>query len=76
MPARRLITMPCPTINTTAIINTVSWAGVFRMPSDTISVVAPAGGWGTLNHTMNPLVRPSDTAAAPTRGQVTASRCA
>ena len=54
-----------------AIISTASWAGVFRMPSDTISVVAPAGGWGTLNHTMNPLVSPSDTAAAPTRAQVT-----
>ena len=35
------------------------------------NVVAPAGGWGTLSHTIKPDVKPNESAAAPTRGSVT-----
>jgi hypothetical protein len=52
-------------------MSTVSCRVSRRMPRETISVVAPAGGWGTLAHTIAPLVSPRDWAAAPMRAPVT-----
>lgn len=40
---------------------------VLMSPRLTISVVAPAGGWGTRSQTITPDVSPSESAAAPTR---------
>ena len=45
--------------------------GCLNMPSEIISVVAPAGGCGDLNRTINPAVSPRESAAAITRGHVT-----
>ncbi len=66
------MTNPWMVRSTTATIRTESWNGVRRIPRDTIRVVAPAGGWGTLSQTMTPEVNARESAAAPTRPIVTA----
>src|SRR5437763_10735773 len=71
MPARRLIARACRVRRTTASMSTTSCQGFVRRPSEMISVVAPAGGWGDLNKTIKPEVRPRERAAAMTRDQVT-----
>ena len=52
-------------------MSTTSCQGFVRMPSEMISVVAPAGGWGDLSKTIKPEVSPRERAAAMTRGQDT-----
>ena len=71
MPANRLMASACPVSNTTAAISTGICHRCGISPSEMISVVAPAGGCGTRRRTIAPLVAPSDSAAAPTRGQST-----
>src|SRR5262245_19498534 len=66
-PASRLMASPWSTSRKTANIRPASCHGSSRIPSETISVVAPAGGWGTRAQTITPLVRPRESAAAPTR---------
>jgi len=43
--------------------------GLEMMPSETINVVAPAGGWSACSRTMNAPVAERDSAAARTRDQ-------
>jgi hypothetical protein len=45
--------------------------GFVMRPSEMISVVAPAGGWGDLSKTIKPEVSPRERAAAMARGQLT-----
>ena len=71
MPASRLMTNACTVSITTASIKMTSCIGWVRMPSEMMSVVAPAGGCGDFNSTISPDVSPSESAAAMTRGPVT-----
>ena len=45
--------------------------GLGQDASETMSVVAPAGGCGDFSSTISPEVSPSESAAAMTRGPVT-----
>src|SRR5690606_30463974 len=66
IPARRFITKAWASSRATPAIRMGSWAGLGIRPRETIRAVAPAGGWATRNTTIRQLVRPSDSAAAPT----------
>src|SRR5436190_23884495 len=73
MPARRLMAIACKVSSTTAPIRKTSCQGWRKIPSDTINVVAPAGGCGDFNRTITPEVSPRESPAAMTRGHVTPS---
>ena len=70
MPAKRLMTMACKVRSTTAPMSRTSCQGWRKTPSETISVVAPAGGCGTLRSTITPVVSPSERPVAIARGHV------
>lgn len=70
-PARRLMAMACRVSRTTAAISTAIWPVLRKIPSEIISVVAPAGGCGAFKKTISPLVNPRESAAAAIRGSLT-----
>ena len=68
-PASRLIAKAWATSRNTATSIMTSSRGFEIMPRETISVVAPAGGWLTSRRTMNAPVAESERAAARILGQ-------
>ena len=71
MPARRLIRIAWSVRTATAISITSRWKGRVTIPSEMMSVVAPAGGCGALARIMSAPVEASDKAAAPMRAAET-----
>ena len=71
MPASRLIAIACSVRMATAISITSRWNGLVTIPSEMISVVAPAGGCAALQRIISAPVDASDSAAAPTRAAET-----
>lgn len=60
----RLIVQAWTVRTMTATSITTRYSGLVRMPSETISVVAPAGGWLTRSSTMTAPVAASESPAA------------
>src|SRR5579884_1470402 len=73
IPASRLMANAMGVSTATAISSSNSCQGCVMRPSDTISVVAPAGGCGALSKTIRLEVSPSESAAAIIRGIVTSA---
>src|SRR5215467_15154279 len=63
-PVSRLMMIACPTSRATAASRTTRYAGLLTTPSDTINVVAAAGGCGTFSRIISAPVMARESAVA------------